>query len=139
MMSSRAAELSRSIPGRRPRPLNVGKTILLFRAGSDLRRLITSLSASSITAVRDRPESAANFFASVSKASSRRTVVLMHQDISDRHQNVKVLPSPHLRRNRLNVRAVPAQPFQIFRRTVEPVAGFEKLPCAIPPGFCGLG
>jgi len=88
MRSSKAALSSRSMPGRTLSPLKVG--IRNFRrCAKESRRERVCRRLSSIRAVKVVPFSAANFFASVKSRGSRRTVVLMHQDISYRHQYVK--------------------------------------------------
>ncbi len=91
MDPSREAVSSRSIPGRTPLP----RTVVSLTGPARLlafRRLSTPRSASSMTEVRVRPDSAASFFASANTASSSRTVVRMHQDISIEHKYVKQEP-----------------------------------------------
>jgi len=96
MTSSNAAESSRSTPGRTPRPPTVlsftALRLPLGRAGARVCR-----SASSTTAVKVRPVSAARRLAAAMSRSSRRMVVRICQNIICEHQYVNILPGPPAR------------------------------------------
>ena len=88
MVSSRSLDRSRSIPGRTPPvALDTGRSTRPRRAGFGLAT--TRSRASSISEVKVRPSSAARFLARRMSSSFILMVVLMHQDISMRHQYVK--------------------------------------------------
>ena len=93
MTSSRPAVLSRSTPGRRPFPLNVGSRVGSVRETRGLcdrhRRSASSMTLPSVSC-----RSSANRFALRNNSSCMFTVVLMmHHNISAMHHDVKDNPT----------------------------------------------
>ncbi len=88
MRSSKEAESSKSTPGRSPPDPDVGILIRRFEACACFASS-ASRNASSITDVNVFWDPAARSFASCSKRSLILMVVLMHQNISHQHLDVK--------------------------------------------------
>jgi len=91
MASSKSQERLRSIPGRTPpEAFETGKSTRPRRVRLGL--VTASARASSIRDVKVRPSSAARFLAWLRMSSFILIVVLMHQNISNKHQYVKSIP-----------------------------------------------